>query len=100
MHYEVAYARADTQLLVSVESERELTVEEAIYQSGILSHFPEIDLRSNSVGIHGRIVNLNMRLKEGDRVEIYRPLKADPKDMRRRRATAVKDMQPIRKKMT
>jgi hypothetical protein len=62
------------------------TVEEAIGRSGLLERFPEIDLARTRVGIYGRWVRLDAVLREGDRVEVYRPLAADPKEVRRRRA--------------
>jgi putative ubiquitin-RnfH superfamily antitoxin RatB of RatAB toxin-antitoxin module len=62
------------------------TVEEAIRQSGMLERFPEIDLGRSRVGIYGRWVRLDAAVRDGDRVEIYRPLTADPKEVRRLRA--------------
>ena len=61
-------------------------VQTAIVQSGILQQFNDIDLRTNKIGIFSRPVKLNDQLKEGDRIEIYRPLLADPKEIRRKRA--------------
>jgi uncharacterized protein len=83
---EVAYARSDVQLIVELRIEEGATVEQAICQSGMLLKFPEIDLSVNAVGIFGRAAQLRQLLRDGDRVEIYRPLKADPKLIRRRRA--------------
>jgi len=60
----------------------EVTIQKAIKQSGILAHFPEIDLTTNKVGIFGELKRLEDKVKTGDRVEIYRPLKQDPKDRR------------------
>jgi hypothetical protein len=62
------------------------TVGEAIRRSGLLARFPEIDLGRDRVGIYSRWVGLDTVLREGDRVEVYRPLAADPKEVRRRRA--------------
>ncbi|MHC8441480.1 MAG: RnfH family protein [Candidatus Eutrophobiaceae bacterium] len=62
-------------------------VRDAIEASGVLGECPDIDLAVNCVGIHGRLCDLDGILKPGDRVEIYRPLKADPKELRRRRAS-------------
>jgi putative ubiquitin-RnfH superfamily antitoxin RatB of RatAB toxin-antitoxin module len=64
------------------------TVGEAIRACGLLARCPEIDLANNRVGIFGRLVQLDTPLRAGDRVEIYRPLNSDPKEARRRRATA------------
>ncbi len=62
------------------------TLKEAIEQSGILEMYPEIDLGSNKVGIFGRKRELHAPVHAGDRIEIYQPLKVDPKEARRRRA--------------
>ncbi|HSG35489.1 MAG TPA: RnfH family protein [Sphingomonadaceae bacterium] len=86
IHVEVAYALRERQALVAVEIEEGATIEEAIQHSGILKTFPEIDLMRAKVGIFGRPVALDERMREGDRVEIYRPLIADPKEVRRRKA--------------
>jgi len=86
IHVEVAYALRERQLLVAVGVEEGATIEEAIRRSGILEAFPEIDLRRAKVGIFGRPAALDERMRDGDRVEIYRPLIADPKEVRRRKA--------------
>lgn len=83
---EVAYARPDRQWLVAVEVAQGATVEQAVRASGILEKCPEIDLAGNKVGIFGKLCKLDQRLRAGDRVEIYRPLIADPKEVRRKRA--------------
>lgn len=89
---EVAYAREDEQALLAVEAGQGLTVREAIDRSGILKRFPEIDLGVNKVGIFGKLVKLDQVLANGDRVEIYRPLIADPKESRKKRAAEGKVM--------
>jgi len=61
-------------------------ISQAIHQSGLLKRFPEIDLAENKVGIFSKIQELDTVLQSGDRIEIYRPLQADPKEARRRRA--------------
>ena len=66
------------------------TVGEAIRASGLLDLCPEIGLTRNRVGVFGRLVQLDTPLRDGDRVEIYRPLHADPKEARRRRAASGK----------
>ncbi|RLA04737.1 MAG: RnfH family protein [Gammaproteobacteria bacterium] len=86
MRVEVVYALPDRQRLISLDVAELLTVGEAIEQSGILQLFPEIDLGVARVGIFSQLAALDDRLREGDRVEIYRPLIADPKAMRRERA--------------
>ena len=63
-----------------------VTVKEAIEKSGVLQDFPQIDLAKQAVGIYSEVVSLNHRLKENNRIEIYRPLEIDPKAARRRRA--------------
>ena len=62
------------------------TLKEAIEQSGILEMYPEINLDSNKIGIFGRKRELHAPVHAGDRIEIYQPLKVDPKEARRRRA--------------
>ena len=83
---EVAYARPDTQVILSVVVPRDATVEEAIEVSGIANSFPEIDLGQNKVGVFGKLAKLSGNLRDKDRIEIYRPLIADPKEIRRQRA--------------
>ena len=83
---EVAYALGKKQVLIHVCLADGATVEEAIHHSGILMQFPEIDLVSNKVGIFSKLVKLEETVRDRDRVEIYRPLIADPKEVRRRRA--------------
>ncbi|WP_309544701.1 RnfH family protein [Alkalilimnicola ehrlichii] len=83
---EVAYARPDEQLVLQLSVEEGVSVAEAIDRSGILARFPEIDLVHNKVGIFGRLVALDEPLRDRDRVEIYRPLLADPKEVRKQRA--------------
>lgn len=88
---EVAFATPKKQIILTVRSsEQEFTVEQAIAQSGILKRFPEIDLEKNKVGIFSKPCTLTTPLRTGDRVEIYRPLIADPKEIRRQRAEAGK----------
>ena len=89
---EVAYARPDRQVIVPLNVPEGTTVEQAILDSGILEQFPEIDLEKNKVGIFGKLVKPAQVLRDGDRVEIYRPLIADPKEIRRQRAAAGKRM--------
>lgn len=88
LRVEVAYARPEEQLILPLDVPEGTTVAQAIHLSGILRRFPEIDLSTQKVGIFSRIVGLDETLRAHDRVEIYRPLKVDPKEMRRRRARA------------
>ncbi|MBP2194644.1 RnfH family protein [Pantoea cypripedii] len=83
---EVVYALPEKQYLRTVTLEEGATVEEAIKASGLLSLRKDIDLKTNKVGVFSRPVKLDDTLQDGDRVEIYRPLIADPKEMRRQRA--------------
>ena len=83
---EVAFAKATEQALLALEGEAGLTVRQVIERSGIMRQFPEIDLAVNKVGVFGRLVGPDQPVESGDRVEIYRPLVADPKEARRKRA--------------
>lgn len=86
LEVEVAYALPERQYLQRVMLEEGATVEEAIRASGLLELRSDIDLAKNKVGIYSRPVKLTDTVQEGDRVEIYRPLIADPKVLRRQRA--------------
>ncbi|MBB3304552.1 MULTISPECIES: RnfH family protein [unclassified Enterobacter] len=83
---EVVYALPDKQYLRAVTLKEGATVEQAIKASGLLSLRKDIDLNSNKVGIYSRPVKLADVVQDGDRIEIYRPLIADPKELRRQRA--------------
>ena len=85
---EVAYATAERQLILALEVVAGSSVAEAIEQSGIRDEFPGMEINPAAVGIFSRKVGMDHVLREGDRVEIYRPLIADPKESRRRRAAA------------
>ena len=87
---EVAFATPKRQLILALPFTLELTAEKAIKISGILGKFPEIDLDKNPVGIFSKPCKLDTILRAGDRVEIYRSLIADPKEIRRQRAEAGK----------
>lgn len=92
IHVEVVYALPNVQMLIPLEVPDGATVEEAIRQSGLLAKFPEIDLAAAKVGIWNKASELTASLREKDRVEIYRPLIADPKEVRRKRAEEGKAM--------
>ncbi|RKQ41606.1 RnfH family protein [Enterobacter sp. R1(2018)] len=83
---EVVYALPEKQYLRQVKLAQGSTVEQAIEASGLLDLRSDIDLSKNKVGIFSRPVKLGDEVNEGDRVEIYRPLIADPKELRRQRA--------------
>ena len=89
---EVAYARPDQQALLSLRVAAGSTVAQAIEASGVLAKFPEIDLAQNKVGIFGKLTKLDTVVRERDRIEIYRALIADPKEVRRQRAEEGKAM--------
>jgi len=84
MNVGVCYAEADRQLWMRLEVPNDSSVLDAVTRSGILQRFPEIDFNINKTGVYGKIVALDSPLKEGDRVEIYRAITADPKTVRRR----------------
>lgn len=89
---EVAYALPEEQLIIPVRVPTGTTAEDAIKLSGVLQKFPEIDLAVNKFGIFGKLTKPDTVLRELDRVEIYRPLIADPKEVRRQRAAEGKVM--------
>ncbi|MBE0362597.1 hypothetical protein PULV_a0123 [Pseudoalteromonas ulvae UL12] len=91
MKIEVVYALPDSATCLRVEVAEGAQVEEAIIASGILEKCPQIDKDSMTVGVWNRTCKLTQILKEGDRIEIYRPLIADPKDARRKRAEKAKE---------
>jgi hypothetical protein len=88
---EVVYGTPEKQALLEVVVEEGTTVEQAILASGIVKRFPDINLDILKVGIWNRTCKLTDFPKKGDRIEIYRPLIADPKEARRRRAEKAKD---------
>jgi len=90
IHVEVVYALPHEQRVFTQTIDKNLTVEEIILHSGILEVYPEIDLKKNKVGIFSRNVKLNATVRDKDRIEIYRPLLADPKEIRRKRAEQAK----------
>ncbi|MEE4244196.1 MAG: RnfH family protein [Kangiellaceae bacterium] len=86
MRVEVIYPLPDQQVLHLVDLADGATVKDAIVASGILALHPELDLDLIKVGIFSKLTQLGQTLREGDRVEIYRPLIADPKEVRRKKA--------------
>ena len=83
---EVAYALPNQQLIIPISIPPEANAEAAIRLSGVLDKFPEIDLKVNQIGIFGKLSKLDAPLRNLDRIEIYRPLIADPKEARKKRA--------------
>ena len=86
IHIEVAYATPERQQIIPLRVPLGSTVEACIVRSQISRYFPEIDLKQQKVGIWSKAVKLDHQPREGDRIEIYRPLIADPKAVRRKRA--------------
>ncbi|NHB93170.1 RnfH family protein [Photorhabdus cinerea] len=91
INIKVVYALPNRQYLRTVKLAQGATVEQAIVASGLLTLRSDIDLQKNKFGIYSRPAKLTDVLEEGDRVEIYRPLLADPKEMRRKRAERAKN---------
>ncbi len=89
---EVAYALAQRQEMVKVSLSEGASVQTAIDASGLLQKYPDISLTKNKVGVFGKLVKLDASLRDRDRVEIYRPLIADPKEVRKQRAAEGKVM--------
>jgi len=87
---EVVYGTPEKQKIITISVSPETSIEEAINASGILTIFKEIDLSTNKVGIWNRVAKLSDIVDDGDRIEIYRPLIADPKEVRKRRAEKAK----------
>jgi uncharacterized protein len=87
---EVVYALPHEQRVFTLMINDNLTVKQIIEQSGVLAVYPEIDLADNKVGVFSRNVKLDATVRDHDRIEIYRPLLADPKEIRRKRAEQAK----------
>lgn len=87
---EIVYALPHEQSLLVIVIDEGTTVEQAIFESGVCLQHPEINLAQNKVGIWNKATKLTQTLQDGDRIEIYRPLLADPKEVRKRRAEKAK----------
>ena len=92
LRVEVCYALPDKQELVAVKLPAGATLQQALEASGLLAKHPEIDLKKNKFGIYAKLSKLDAALRDRDRVEIYRPLIADPKEVRKQRAAEGKVM--------
>ncbi len=92
INVEVAYAMPEKQIIRAVNVDAGTTIGAAIVQSGIMMDFPDLELEDAKVGIFGKAAAMTTVLSDGDRVEIYRPLIADPKEIRRKRAAEGKGM--------
>ena len=88
---EVAYALPDRQAIIPVNVAAGTTALEAARRSGVAQRFKGLNLEDSRLGIFGKLVAPDQVLQAGDRVEIYRPLKADPKEVRKARAARVKE---------
>ena len=89
---EVVYAQPENQDVIKLSLPADSTVAQAIEASGLLTKHPEIDLAKNKLGIYAKLVKPDTALRDRDRVEIYRPLIADPKEVRKQRAAEGKAM--------
>ena len=92
MHVEVVYALQNRQKVVLLQLPEGATLRDAVERSGLTAEFPEIDLAVNKFGIWNKLAKPDAVLRDKDRVEIYRPLIADPKEVRRQRAAEGKVM--------
>jgi uncharacterized protein len=92
VHVEVVYPLPQEQEIFSVQLPAGATVRQAIEASGILKKYPEIDFANNKLGVFAKLVKPDTPLRDRDRVEIYRPLIADPKEVRKQRAADGKAM--------
>lgn len=86
LQVQICYATPLCEIVRELNVQQGTTIEQALAQSGILSDIPGIDLALQPVGLYGKKRPLDTLLREHDRIEIYRPLVADPKQSRRRRA--------------
>ncbi|MDX9988083.1 RnfH family protein [Thiothrix unzii] len=84
MNVGIAYADKFKQTWLKLEVPDGSTIKEALEFSGLLKQFPDIDLENQAVGIFGKISKLDTKVEDGDRVEIYRPITADPETVERR----------------
>ncbi|MFP8966373.1 RnfH family protein [Pokkaliibacter sp. CJK22405] len=92
INVEVAYALADDQMIIPLQVEEGCTLYQAVVQSGIVDYYPEIDPETQPMGIFGKAVKKpkEQALRDGERVELYRPLIIDPKQARANRAAKAK----------
>ncbi len=96
---EICYALPTQQKLISMSVEEGTTASVAVAESNLVSTFPEIDLGNLNLAIFSTKVENDYVLKEGDRIEILRPLLADPKEVRKRRAAEMKAKKEAQKKL-
>lgn len=86
LHVQVCYALPEKVVLIELDVNQGCTLEQAIHRSGLLVQYPDINLSTNKIGVYGKLKPLDAKARAGDRIEIYRPLQADPMESRRRRA--------------
>ena len=89
---EVCYAMSNKQELVRIRLPQGATLQQGLDASGLLGKYPEIDVKKNKFGIWNKLSKLDAALRDKDRIEIYRPLIADPKEVRKQRAAEGKVM--------
>ncbi|MCK9284722.1 MAG: RnfH family protein [Rhodocyclaceae bacterium] len=89
---QVVYARPERQELVSLKLPAGATLRQAVEASGLMQKYPEIDLATGKFGLYAKLSKSDAVLRNRDRVEIYRPLIADPKEVRKQRAAEGKAM--------
>lgn len=92
INVEVAYALPQVQELVRLKLPQGSTVHQAIEASGLLQKHTDLDLSQVKLGVYGKLTKGDAALRDRDRVEIYRPLIADPKEIRKKRADEGKVM--------
>lgn len=93
INVEVVYALPERQELIRLRLHEGATVQQAIESSGLLQKYPDLDPgKRNKIGVFAKLTKLDAELRDRDRVEIYRPLIADPKEVRRKRAEEGKVM--------
>lgn len=97
MRVEVVYALPERQTVIALRMQPGACVRDALTASGLLQRFPELAAATQKFGIFGQPAALDTPLKDGDRVESYRPLTRDPKQARRELAKAGKTMGATRK---
>ena len=87
---EVVYALPEEQPLLTVNASPQATIKEVILESGVLEHYPELEQQFEKdkmeVGLFGKLAKMGQIVRDKDRIEIYRPLIADPKEVRKKRA--------------
>lgn len=88
---EVAYATPEKQVILSLKVPEGTALIDAVSASGITAEFEGLDLSSSQMGIFSKVVPEDYVLRSGDRIEIYRPLIADPKEVRKERAAKAKE---------